>query len=106
MLEIAIQAVPAQTVSVVLGSQNVQIALNQKPQGIFVDINVDSIDVSLAVIALDSVPLNSRGYASFSGNLFLVDTEGSDDPVYTGLGDRWRLVYLTADEMVSYGFVQ
>ena len=102
MVQISIQPIPAQRVSTVLSNQNCQIALNQKAQGIFVDINVNGVDVSLGVLARDGVPLNACPYSSFTGNLFLIDTQGSEDPSYSGLGSRWLLLYLTADEYASY----
>jgi hypothetical protein len=34
----------------------------------------------------------------FIGNLLFVDTQGSSDPTYDGLGSRFSLVYLTAEE--------
>lgn len=92
--EIALNAVPSQYVKVVLGDQNVQILLQQKPQGIFVDVNVDGVDVSTSVLALNNTPLIARPYLGITGNLLLVDTAGTDDPDYTGLGDRFRLVYV------------
>ena len=98
MQEIPIQPVPSQITEVVLGAQNCQILIYQKPQGMFVDINVNGADVVTGVIARDAVPLVCREYAGFSGNLVFIDTQGSADPVYDGLGSRYSLVYLTAEE--------
>ena len=98
MQEIPIQPVPSQITKVVLGAQNCQILIYQKPQGMFVDINADGVDISVGTIARDAVPLVCREYAGFSGNLVFIDTQGSADPVYDGLGSRYSLVYLTAEE--------
>ena len=99
MLQIPLQAVPSQQLQVVLAGQNVQIAIYQKQaQGLFVDINVNGLDIVTAVIAEDCNPLNPRGYEPFVGNLLFTDTQGSSDPDYTGLGARFQLVYLTAAE--------
>lgn len=99
MQTIPIQAVPNQQLQVVLAGQNVQIAIYQKQdQGIFVDINVNGIDVIVAMIAEDANPLNPRRYEPFAGNLVFFDMQGNDDPYYTGLGSRFQLVYLTAAE--------
>ena len=81
-----------------MGGQNCQILVYQKPQGVFVDINADGVDISVGTIARDAVPLVSREYAGFSGNLLFIDSQGSADPSYDGLGDRFALVYLTAEE--------
>ena len=98
MQTVPLQPVPAQVSKVVLGGQNCQINIYQKPQGVFVDINVDGVDIVVGVIARDAVPLVCREYAGFVGNLIFIDTQGGDDPSYEGLGDRWTLVYLTAEE--------
>ena len=98
MQTVPLQPVPSQSTKVVLGGQNCQILVYQKPQGVFVDINADGVDISVGTIARDAVPLISREYAGFSGNLLFIDSQGSVDPSYDGLGDRFALVYLTAEE--------
>lgn len=103
MQTIPIQSIPSQSVRVVLSGQNVQIQINQKTQGIFVDVSANDISIVNGVIALDAVPLVCREYVGFIGNLFLIDTQGNSDPDYTRLGDRFQLIYMTADE---YALVQ
>jgi hypothetical protein len=98
MQTIPIQAIPAQTLQVVLGGQNCQISLRQKSQGVFVDISVEDVDVVVSVIARDAVPLMCREYVGFVGNILFIDTQGSDDPSYEGMGSRFTLNYLTAAE--------
>lgn len=101
MLEIPIQPTPSQVVKVVLSSQNFQILLQQKDQGIFVDINVNGTDVSTGTVARDGVPLISQDYAGVAGNVLFVDTQGYSDPNYADLGTRYVLLYLTADEYLQ-----
>lgn len=98
MQSVPLQPVPSQSTKVVLGGQNCQILVYQKPQGIFVDINADGIDIIAGVIARDAVPLVCREYSGFAGNLLFIDSQGSADPSYDGLGARFDLVYLTAEE--------
>lgn len=98
MQTIPLQPVPTQATKVVLGGQNVQLLIYQKPQGVFVDINADGTDIVVGVIARDAVPLMCRDYLGFIGNLLFVDTQGNADPSYDGLGSRFSLVYLTAEE--------
>ena len=100
MQNIPLQNIPSQLTKVVLGGQNVQIFIYQKDQGVFVDINSDGVDIVVGVIARDAVPLVCREYAGFIGNLIFIDTQGNYDPFYSGLGSRFSLVYLTADEYV------
>ena len=103
MQEIQIQPVPSQITKVVLGAQNCQILIYQKPQGMFVDINVNGSDIVTGVIARDAVPLVCRHYVGFSGNILFIDTQGKDGPNYKGFGTRFSLVYLTAEE---YALIQ
>lgn len=98
MQTVPLQPVPSQSTKVVLGGQNCQILIYQKPQGCFVDINADGVDIVVGIIARDAVPLVCREYAGFVGNLLFIDTQGGADPSYDGLGARWSLVYLTAEE--------
>lgn len=98
-LQIPIQAVPFQQVLCVLAGQNCQIAIYQKNDSVYVDLNSNGTDICVACIALNGVPLDScNSYDDFQGNLFFIDTQGTDDPDYPGFGARWVLVYLTAAE--------
>lgn len=100
MQTVPLQSVPSQSTRVVLGGQNCQISLNQKPQGLFFDLSVDGVAIVNNIIARDAVPLVCREYVGFTGNLLFVDTQGSADPDYTGLAAKFSLVYLTAEEYV------
>jgi hypothetical protein len=95
---VPLQSVPSQQVKTVLGGQNCQIAVYQKNQGMFVDLNVGGVDVSSGVLALNGVPLCPTNYLGFVGNLLFIDTQGLDDPDYTGAGVRFQLLYLTGAE--------
>ena len=99
MVTIPIQAVGNQTLNVTLNNQNVQIGLYQKRLGLFVDTYVNGTAISLGVLAHDWNPLVKCTYNGFSGQLLFVDTQGTDDPTYDGLGARYVLVYLTDDEV-------
>lgn len=98
MQVIPIQPVPSQQLQVVLAGQNCQIAIYQKPQGLFFDLTSNGVSICTGVIAQDANPLNPISYTGFQGNLVFTDTQGNSDPVYTGLGSRYQLVYLTAAE--------
>lgn len=104
MQQIAIQPVPSQILKVVLGGQNCQIAIYQKNGQIYFDLNSNGVDIVFGVLAHDADALNPRLYAGFAGNLFFIDTQGSEDPTYEGLGSRFVLIYLTADEFASAEF--
>jgi hypothetical protein len=106
MLQIPIQPVPSQQVLCVLDGQNCQIAIYQKGDSVFVDLNSNGVNMCVACLAHNAVPLDSlNSYDGFQGNLFFIDTQGLDDPQYTGFGSRWVLVYLTAAELALTAFV-
>ena len=98
MQQIPLAAVPSQSLSVVLAGQNCTINVYQKSEGIFFDL----VGVVVAVLANDVGFLVCRQYEGFKGNLCFVDTQGNNDPEYTGLGTRYVLVYLTEAE---YGLI-
>lgn len=98
MQTVPLQAVPSQLTKIVLDGQNCQIALAQKEQGLFVDLSADNVTIVSGIIARDAVPLVCREYAGFSGNLIFIDTQGANDPQAEGLGSRFELLYITAEE--------
>ena len=95
MQQIALQPVPSQQLQVVLGGQNCQIAVYTRSTGLFVDVNVNGVDVSTAIIAQNGNTLVPTSYLGFVGNLAFLDTQGTSDPTYDGLGSRYQLVYVT-----------
>jgi hypothetical protein len=98
MQQIPIQPVPAQTLKTVLDGQNCQIAIYQKTQGLFFDLSVDGARIVAGVICLDAVPLVCVQYVGFVGNFMFIDTQGTEDPEYSGLNSRFQLIYLTGEE--------
>jgi hypothetical protein len=62
----------------------------------FADILVDGVPLVTSVMVHDGDPLVRYQYLGFSGDLVIVDTQGADDPLYMGLGDRWLLLYTPA----------
>jgi hypothetical protein len=101
MQTIPLQSVPSQQVKTVLGGQNCQISIYSKEQGVFADINVNGADVSTGILALNAVPLCPFDYTGLSGNLMFVDTQGTSDPTYAGIGVRFQLVYLSEAEYAN-----
>ena len=100
MIQIPLQSVPSQIVKIVLGGQNVQIAVYQKDEGIFVDVNSGGTDIVIAVLAHNGVPIVCREYTGFLGNLMFIDTQGESDPAYAGIGSRYQLIYMDQTEYV------
>lgn len=101
--QVALQAVPAQQVQAVLGTQQCQISVYVKTQCMFFDLNANGTQIAYAVQAKNLVNLVPTSYLGFTGWLTFFDTQGTDDPQYTGLGSRWVLLYLTAEDFATYG---
>lgn len=99
MIQVPLQSTPSQTLKIVLDGQNVQIALYQKTQGMFIDINSDGVDIVVAQVCRNGVSLIGREYMQFSGTLMFVDIQGVSDPDYTGLNTRYVLLYATQAEI-------
>jgi hypothetical protein len=98
MLQIPISAAPSQSLSAQLGGQQCQIKVYQKSTGVFLDLSVNNARVVTAKLCLDRVKLVRRKYLGFIGDLAFVDTQGRNDPDYTGFGSRYLLVYLEASD--------
>ncbi len=95
---IPLQPVPSQSISFVVAGQNCQAKIYTAGGQMFADVQAGGVSLVSCVILRDAVPIVCRDYAGFVGNLVMIDTQGGDDPQYSGLGSRWQLVYLTADE--------
>jgi hypothetical protein len=93
LLAIPLQAVPNQTVQCTLSSQACTINVYQLQYGLFVDVLVGNTYVVASAIAENLNRLVRAPYTGFIGDLAFMDTQGTDDPVYTGLGARWQLLY-------------
>ncbi len=99
MLVIPLQSVPSQTITATLNNQNTTIDVITKSTGLFVNVYVNSVLIIGGVQAENEVKIVRDAYLGFIGDLAFVDTQGADNPVYTGLGTRFILVYFTPDEL-------
>src|ERR1700744_3004499 len=96
---IPLQAVPNQTLLVDLNGQSSQINVYQTNWGVFLDLYVSNVLIIGGVICQNLNRIVRSAYLGFSGDLCFIDNQGSDDPVYTGLGTRFSLAYLEASDL-------
>ena len=96
MMLVPLTAVPSQNVAIVLDGQSCQISVFTLPTGLYFSLTVGSTVVVTTRICRNTAFLINQGYSGFSGDFSFVDTQGQTDPVYTGLGTRYQLVYLEA----------
>jgi len=62
---------------------------------LYCDLAIDGITLWTGVVCLNCVLIDSYRYLGFIGHLGFDDSQGSDDPDYTGLGPggRFQLLY-------------
>lgn len=97
------QAVPNQTINVVLANQNCTINLRQTDYGMFGDLLVNDEPIVQGVACENLNRWVRDVYLGFAGDVCVQDTQGLSDPVYTGLGTRFQLVYLSASDLAALG---
>lgn len=91
---VPLAAVPSQTLSIVLRGQSCAISIFTRTTGIYFDLDADGVTIVRGMICRNEARLLlDRGYKGFVGDFVFVDTQGVDDPIYTGLGARWLLLY-------------
>jgi hypothetical protein len=102
MLVVPLQSAPNQIVNVGLGAnQQCTISLRQKTTGLFFDLSVAGVVIITGVLCLDQNLLVRNTYLGFVGDLAFFDTQGTNDPDYTGLGGRYQLVYLAPGDITG-----
>lgn len=99
MQEISLQPSKAQEIRVTLGSQPCRLRLHQRSTGFYLDLQVDDVPVMQGVICLNCTRLVRYPYLRFQGDLVFVDTLGTDNPEWDGIGERFKLYYLTPEEL-------
>jgi hypothetical protein len=95
MQTIPLAAVPSQTLTTMLNGQNCQITLTTRRTGLFMDLSVNNIPVAVGNLCEDRNQMVIKAYLGFIGCFIFSDLQGASDPVYTGLGTRYILSYLS-----------
>lgn len=93
---VPLTARPSQVVNITLGEQNCDISVYWKTTGTYFDLSVNGVRLVSCQICRDGVELVNQPYRGFIGNLVFVDTQGTSDPEWSGLGARYKLVYTAA----------
>lgn len=107
---VPLQAVPAQNILTVLGGngQTVMLKIYTRRYGpLYMDIYINGVFEIGAVICENLRRIIRNQYLNdavgFAGDFVFQDLQGSTDPVYTGLGTRYQLLYLSEDDLASLG---
>lgn len=96
MITIPLSAVPSQMLTVTLNGKSFLIMIYTlgADNRLYFDIYNQGEPILTCVICQDRVKLIQLEYLGFTGDLSFIDTQGLQDPIYTGLGSRYLLVYL------------
>lgn len=65
------------------------------------DLSVNELPIVQGVLCLNNCLIVREPYLGFVGDLSFVDTQGTNDPDYTGLGGRYQLQYFEAQDMAG-----
>jgi hypothetical protein len=104
MLIVPTLAHPNQTLTVSLASQPVRLNIYQNPYGVFMDVLVNDAAIVTGVICHNANPIVRSAYLGFTGDFAWLDTQGRDDPDYTGMGLRWVLAYLEVGDTIDFTY--
>jgi len=96
---VPLQATASQNLTISLGNQVCQLSIYQKNSGLYMDIEVNNGPILSGVICENLNRIVRDLWLGFSGDFMYVDTQGSNDPYYTGLGSRYQLLYLAASDL-------
>lgn len=96
---IPIQPLPNQSFQVQLANQPCTINLIQTAYGLICSLYISSTPIIVGVLCENLNRIVRSLYLGFVGDLIFNDTQGSDDPVYSGLGSRFQLIYLEAADL-------
>lgn len=111
MQVIPLRPLKNQTLQVQLAQQAVALNIYQLAYGLFVDVYKDNELVIGGVIAQNLNRIVRDAYLGLVGDFTFLDTQTppggvGEDPVYTGLGDRYQLVYLEAADLLNSAIIE
>lgn len=103
MLELPLEATPNQEFLITLDDQDCTIAVYQRGTRLYLDLTVSREIVRQGAICQPGERIVQGATAAFRGQLYFVDERSQPDqqaaPQWEGLGTRWRLYWLTSDEV-------
>lgn len=107
MQEIPLRATGNQTLQVVLESQNCSLrlytrGLSDGVETLFCDLSIDQNPVFYGCPCLDGLPMPLYAWLGMTGQLVFIDMEGDEAPRWSGLGSRWKLLYMSPAEADAY----
>jgi hypothetical protein len=98
---VPLQAIPNQTLQVQLAGQATTLNVYQTAYGLFVDVYLGTSLIIGGVIAENLNRIIRSLYLGYLGDFVFEDTQGTQDPVYTGLGSRYVLRYIDQSQAAT-----
>lgn len=107
MQEIPLRATGNQALQVVLEGQNCSLrlytrSLSDGVETLFCDLSIDQEPVFYGCPCLDGLPMPLYAWLGMTGQLVFIDMEGDEAPRWSGLGSRWKLLYMSPAEADAY----
>ncbi len=104
MQTIPVQPVPNQGFQCTLAGQQVALDIFQTDYGLFMNVFSNAFPVVEGVLCQNVNEIVREAYSGFVGDFAFFDMTGTgDDPIYTGLGTRFVLIYLEASDLAQEG---
>ena len=100
---IPVQDVPSQTLTVNLAGQQTQLNIYTRTTGLYCDILVNNKLILGGVACVNLARMVQNTYLGFIGDLAWNDSQGDTEPSTPGLGTRYILYYITAEELNGAG---
>ena len=100
MQQISLSQIPSQTLNVVLAGQYCTISLYWRQTRLYLDLQVGGSLICRGAICQNRADVLQSRHPDFDGTLHFVDTQGDRPPQWDGLGDRYLLVFVAADEVL------
>lgn len=101
MMTISLKKKKLQSFTITIDNQRFGIRLYycEFTDDLFFDLDVDEVTKIRGIKVFNGNLLVRYKYLKVNGDFVFADSQGNDDPVYTGFGDRWNLYYVTEDEL-------
>ena len=105
-VEVPLVATPNQELAIELEDQDCTIQVRQIGDYIYLTLWVDADLIVENAICIPVTPIIQGSVRNFTGNLMMIDTSADINtqnmPDYNQLGERYKLVYLTDEEIKEY----
>ncbi len=100
MQTLSLKQVPNQTLSSILNLQQVSLNIYTLIDGkLYMDVNLNDAPIAAGVICQNNRFIVRNAASGFNGDFVFTDTQGYTDPVFSGFGSRYLLIYLTSAEI-------